>query len=296
MDEIIELLAKVFNLSEQDRNQILPSGKQRTFYNRVGWARTYLKKAGLVETPGVGKVKITSRGFDVLKKNPTKIDRKFLMQFPEFVEFQRQNVIEEPSWTSGNTIINVPPGSLSTSVATGVFLQTQTPNESLEFNYRSLRSALAEELLDRIKSCSPQFFESLVLDLLVAMGYGGSRSDAERVGRSGDGGIDGTINEDKLGLDVVYVQAKRWDQGIVGKGDVQKFAGSLGGRRAMKGVFITTSKFAPAAREYVKDVDKKIVLIDGDELAQLMIDHGIGVAEVANYAVKKVDADYFSEG
>jgi restriction system protein len=296
MDEIIELLAKVFNLSELDRNQVLPSGKQRTFYNRVGWARTYLKKAGLVETPGVGKVKITSRGLDVLKKAPTKIDRKFLMQFPEFVEFQRQNVIEEPSWTSGSTIINIPPGSLSTSVATGVFLQTQTPNESLEFNYRSLRSALAEELLDRIKSCSPQFFESLVLDLLVAMGYGGSRSDAERVGRSGDGGIDGTINEDKLGLDVVYVQAKRWDQGIVGKGDVQKFAGSLGGRRAMKGVFITTSKFAPAAREYVKDVDKKIVLIDGDELAQLMIDHGIGVAEVANYAVKKVDADYFTEG
>jgi restriction system protein len=296
MDEIIELLAKVFNLTEQDRNEMLPSGKQRTFYNRVRWTRTYLKKAGLVETPGVGKVKITSRGLDVLKKNPAKIDRKFLMQFPEFVEFQRQDVIEEPSWaTVGTTVYNAPPGAVSVSgVATGVFLQT--PNESIEFNYRSLRSALSEELLDRIKSCSPQFFESLVLDLLVAMGYGGSRSDAERVGRSGDGGIDGTINEDKLGLDVVYVQAKRWDQGIVGKGDVQRFAGSLGGKRAMKGVFITTSKFAPAARDYVKDVDKKIVLIDGDELAQLMIDHGIGVAEVANYKVKKVDADYFSEG
>jgi len=287
MDDIIELLAKVFKLSEQDRVVLLPSGKQRTFYNRVGWARTYLKKAGLVETPGVGKVRITSRGMEVLKKNPPKIDRRFLMQFPEFVEFQKQAVAEEPGLTT------IPPGLVTASIS-GVYLQT--PTESLESNYRSLRSALAEEILDRIKACSPKFFENLVLDLLVAMGYGGSRTDAERVGRSGDGGIDGTINEDKLGLDVVYVQAKKWDTGTVGRKEIQAFTGSLEGRRARKGVFITTSRFAQDARDYVKGIEKKIVLIDGEELAQLMIDHGVGVAEVASYAVKKVDADYFTEG
>ena len=293
MDDIIELLAKIFKLSEQDRVVLLPSGKQRTFYNRVGWARTYLKKAGLVETPGVGKVRITERGIDVLKKNPTKIDRKFLMQFPEFVEFQRQAVAEEPGLVAGGTIYNVPSGAATASIS-GVYLQT--PTESLESNYRSLRSALTEDILDRIKACSPKFFENLVLDLLVKMGYGGSRTDAERVGRSGDGGIDGTINEDKLGLDVVYVQAKKWDTGTVGRKEIQAFAGSLEGRRARKGVFITTSRFAQDAKDYVKGIEKKIVLIDGEELAQLMIDHGVGVAEVANYAVKKVDADYFTEG
>ena len=209
------------------------------------------------------------------------------MQFPEFVEFQKQAVAEEPGLTT------IPPGLVTASIS-GVYLQT--PTESLESNYRSLRSALAEEILDRIKACSPKFFENLVLDLLVAMGYGGSRTDAERVGRSGDGGIDGTINEDKLGLDVVYVQAKKWDTGTVGRKEIQAFAGSLEGRRARKGVFITTSRFAQDARDYVKGIEKKIVLIDGEELAQLMIDHGVGVAEVASYAVKKVDADYFTEG
>jgi len=287
MDDIIESLAKVFKLSEQDRVELLPSGKQRTFYNRVGWARTYLKKAGLVETPGIGKVRITERGIDELKKNYTRFGIKFLMQFPEFVEFQKQAVAEEPG------LATVPLGSVTASIS-GVYLQT--PTESLESNYRSLRSALAEEILDRIKACSPKFFENLVLDLLVAMGYGGSRTDAERVGRSGDGGIDGTINEDKLGLDVVYVQAKKWDTGTVGRKEIQAFAGSLEGRRARKGVFITTSRFAQDARDYVKGIEKKIVLIDGEELAQLMIDHGVGVAEVASYAVKKVDADYFTEG
>jgi restriction system protein len=293
MDDIIDLLANVFKLREEDRIQLLPSGKQRTFYNRVGWARTYLKKAGLVETPGVGKVRITQRGIDVLKENPTKIDRKFLMQFPEFVEFQRQAVAEEPNLVAGGMIYNVPAGSATASIS-GVYLQT--PTESLESNYRSLRSALAEEILDRIKACSPKFFENLVLDLLVAMGYGGSKKDAERVGRSGDGGIDGTINEDKLGLDVVYVQAKKWDTGTVGRKEIQAFAGSLEGRRARKGVFITTSRFAQDAKDYVKGIEKKIVLIDGEELAQLMIDHGIGVTEVVSYSVKKVDADYFTEG
>jgi restriction system protein len=263
-------------------NQLLPSGKQRTFYNRVGWARTYLKKAGLVETPGVGRVKIAPLGLQILKKNPSKIDRKFLMQFPGFVEFQKvQRKETEPEHSKAMMAID------STD---------QTPSELLEGTYQYVRGQLVEELLDRIKACSPKFFENLVLDLLVAMGYGGSRKDAERVGRSGDGGIDGTINEDKLGLDAVYVQAKKWDTGTVGRKEIQAFAGSLEGKRARKGVFITTSHFAQDARDYVKGIEKKIVLLDGEELAQLMIDHGVGVAEVANYAVKKVDADYFSEG
>jgi restriction system protein len=275
LNGIIEVLAKQFKLSDIDRVEVLPSGKQRTFDNRVGWARTYLKKAGLLETPGVGKVKITPKGIELLKKNPTRIDRKFLMQFPTFVEFQKVQKRE--------TDTNV------------IEVTEQTPTELLEVSYRNLRAALAEEILDRIKNCSPRFFENLVLDLLVEMGYGGSRRDAERVGRSGDGGIDGTINEDKLGLDVVYVQAKRWDKGTVGRKEIQAFVGSLEPKKARKGVFITTSQFTEDARDYVKGTEKRIVLIDGEELAQLMIDYNIGVAPVANYDVKKVDADYFSE-
>jgi len=297
MDEIIELLSNIFKLSEQDRNEMIPSGKQRTIYNRVGWTRTYLKKAGLVETPGIGRVKITARGLEVLKKNPPKIDRKFLMQFPEFAEFQKRETAELPSWGTGTVTVGFAgAGGAAVPISGVVSTIVGTPTEMIDYNYRSLRAALADDLLERIKSCSPQFFENLVLDLLVAMGYGGSRLDAQRVGRSGDGGIDGIINEDKLGLDVVAVQAKRWDTGTVGRKEIQSFAGSLDFKRARKGVFITTSQFSPDAREYVKGIEKNRVLIDGNELAQLMIDHGIGVTEMASYLVKKVDADYFSEG
>ncbi len=274
MDDVIELLAKVFKLSEQDRVELLPSGKQRTFYNRVGWARTYLKKAGLVETPGVGKVRITERGIDVLKKNPTKIDRKFLMQFPEFIEFQKHvepEIRESPISSKDGRLF--------------------TPTETLENAYRDLRLALVVELLDKIKSGSSNSFEKLVLDLMEKMGYG----RPEHVGRTGDEGIDGTIFEDDLGLDVIHIQAKKWDEGIVGRKEVQAFAGSLEGQRARKGVFITTSRFSQDARDYVKGIEKRIVLIDGEQLAKLMIDNDIGVKLENSYEVKKVDVDYFSQ-
>lgn len=261
---------------------MLPSGKQRTLDSRVGWARTYMKKAGLVEAPALAKVRITERGLDVLRKSPSHIDRKFLMQFPGFVEFQKtQGKEPEPEYTRLDAAQDS---------------SDMTPTELIDASYRNLRTALSEDLLDKIKNCSPKFFESLVLDLLVAMGYGGSRKDAERVGRSGDCGIDGTINEDKLGLDVVYVQAKRWDRGTVGRKDIQAFVGSLEPKKARKGVFITTSQFSSDARDYVRGTEKRIVLIDEEELAQLMIDHDVGVTAVSNYDVKKVDADYFDEG
>ena len=213
-----------------------------------------------------------------MKSNPDKINVKFLKQFSEFVEFQ--NLSRQ-------------------SARTGTEVETEeldeTPEETLESSYQNLRRNLAQELLDRVKKCSPRFFENLVVDLLVAMGYGGSRKDAgQAVGQSGDGGIDGIIKEDKLGLDVVYIQAKRWE-GTVGRPVAQAFAGSLEGQRARKGVLITTSQFSQDAKDYVSRIEKKIVLIDGEQLAQLMIDHGIGVAEVATYTVKKMDLDYFGE-
>jgi len=273
---VIEQLALQVGLTDTDRKELLPSGRQFKFDNRVGWVRTHLKKAGLLESTGRGKFRITERGLSVLRSKPSYINIKFLMQFPEFVEFRnlsrsdnKQDDREEES--------------------------NQTPEELLEASYQNLRQALAQELLERIGNCSPRFFENLVVDLLVAMGYGGSRKDAgQAVGQSGDDGIDGIIKEDKLGLDVVYIQAKRWE-GTVGRPIVQAFAGSLEGQRARKGVLITTSQFSQDAREYVGRIEKKIVLIDGKQLAQLMIDHSIGVAEVATYTVKKVDADYFGE-
>jgi restriction system protein len=277
LSEAIETLAQYFELSDEEKKELLPSGRQAKFDNRVSWARTYMKKAGLLESSGRGKFCITERGKQVLQNNPTVIDNNFLMQFPEFQEFknasrqvnQNNEVLQENS--------------------------DQTPEEVLESSYQALRSELAQEILDRVKKCSPKFFENLVVDLLVAMDYGGSRKDAgEAVGQSGDGGIDGIIKEDKLGLDAVYIQAKRWEA-TVGRPVVQAFAGSLEGQRARKGVMITTSQFSKEARDYVKVIEKRIVLIDGEELAQLMIDHGIGVTEVARYVVKRVDLDYFGD-
>jgi restriction system protein len=275
--EVADILAQQFNLSEQEREELLPSGRQSRFANRVAWTKSYLKMAGLLESTGRGKYRITPRGVEVLRNKPSRIDIKFLMQFPEFAATRnspRQTTI--PDNTNGSD-------------------HTQTPEEVLEASYQNLRRALAQELLERIKQESPRFFETLVIDLLVAMGYGGSRKDAgEAVGQTGDGGIDGIIKEDKLGLDAIYVQAKRWE-GTVGRPVVQAFAGSLEGQRARKGVLITTSQFSQDARDYVGKIEKKIVLIDGDQLTQLMIDHNIGVAEVAHYSIKRIDQDYFSE-
>ena len=276
--EAIDQLADSFGLTPEERKELLPSGQQALFDNRVGWARTYLKKAGLLESTAWGKFCITKRGLEVLKSKPTHIDVKFLRQFPEFVEFQRPTRKQYPDKT---VIVEEE--------------KPDTPEEMLESSYQSLWRTLSQDLLERIKMCSPRFFEKLVVDLLVAMGYGGTRKDAgEAVGRAGDGGIDGIIKEDKLGFDVVYVQAKRWE-GTVGRPIVQAFAGSLEGLKARKGVLITTSQFSPDAKEYVNRIEKKIVLIDGEQLAQLMIEHGIGTTQVATYDIKKVDLDYFDE-
>lgn len=273
-----EYLADVFNLSDEERKSLLPSGQQTVFDNRVGWARTHLKKAVLLEYPKRGFFEITERGKDLLIQNPTKINIKFLNQFPEHIEFlnsKKDNDKSEPE------IIEI---------------SETTPQESIEFGYQKIRKELELELLNRVKSCSPDFFERLVVDLLVKMGYGGSRRDAGRaIGKSGDGGIDGIIKEDKLGLDIVYIQAKRWDNTVVGRPEIQKFVGALHGQRARKGVFITTSRFSQEAREYVSIIDSKIVLIDGQELAQLMIDNHVGVSTVSIYEIKKIDSDYFTD-
>ena len=284
LNETIETLAQQLGLSEADRDELLPSGKQRKFDNRVSWARTYLQKALLLSSPGRSKFRITERGMKVLKENPPQINVKFLRQFPEFVAFhthtERDGKSEENNQTTQELLEKT----------------SQTPQEILEASYQSLRQTLAQELLERIKNSPPKFFESLVVDLLVAMGYGGSRKDAgQAIGQVGDGGIDGIIKEDKLGLDAIYLQAKRWE-GTVGSPVVQGFAGALIGKKARKGVFITTSNFSQQARSFVSGTENlKIILIDGEQLAQLMIDHDIGVTEESRYIVKKIDLDYFGD-
>lgn len=274
--EAVESLTKEFRLTDEERHEMLPSGQQEVFGNRIGWARTYIKKAGLIETPKRGVNKITQRGLDVLKKNPGKIDVNYLSQFQEFQEFRalRHTKTEEESEIDPNS---------------------KTPEELLEGAYQKLRADLARELLQRLKTCSPTFFERLVIEVIVKMGYGGTRKDAGKaVGKSGDGGIDGIIKEDKLGLDAIYIQAKRWEN-TVGRPEIQKFIGALAQQRAKKGLFITTSSFSADAEDCVSRIEAKIVLIDGENLAQLMIDHNVGVSTVGTYEIKKIDSDYFSE-
>jgi restriction system protein len=274
--ETIEALSDQFNLTDEERKDLLPSGQQATFDNRVGWARTYLKKAGLLQSTRRGYYRITDRGIDVLREKPPEITRSFLMQFPAFVEFQT-------------------PQADKSEATEAVAEETRTPEEEMEAAYQNVRQGLATELLQTIQALSPAFFEKLVVDLLVKMGYGGTRRDAgQAIGRSGDEGIDGIIKEDRLGLDIVYIQAKRWER-TVGRPEIQKFAGALQGQRARKGIFITTSDFSQVAREYVSRIDSKIVLIDGNTLAQLMIDYGVGVTQVASYELKRMDSDYFTE-
>jgi restriction system protein len=276
--ESIEALAKSFSLSENDRMQLLPSGRQPVMDNRVGWARTYLAKAGLLEVTRRGHFRITARGREVLRENPELINVRYLDRFPEFVSFRqlsRRTGEDEPR--------------------SGEETPDATPEELLEQSYEKLREALAAEVLSRVMSASPAFFERLVVELLVRMGYGGSLQDAGRaIGKSGDDGIDGIIKEDRLGLDVIFVQAKRW-QATVGQPEIQKFVGALQGQRARKGVFITTSTFSSDAREYASRIDSKVVLIDGPQLAQFMMDFDLGVTPVASYQVKRLDSDYFAE-
>jgi len=281
-NEAAEALATELSLSDEDLKEMLPSGIQSTFVNRVGWASTYMKKAGLLEATRRGFYQITDRGRDLLNKQPKTIDAKLLKQYPEFLEFLRLK------GTRGSDKATEPKGTPD--------LSTVTPSEALESAYENLRDELAGELLGRLKKISPSFFERIVVELLVKMGYGGSRADAGKaIGRCGDGGVDGIIKEDKLGLDVVYIQAKRWDNKPVGRPDVMQFAGALQAQRANKGIFITTSRFTDDARSYISQIGSKIVLIDGEQLTNFMIEHDVGVSTVSLYPVKKVDIDYFED-
>jgi len=271
--QVIDSLSNQFKLTQEEQRELLPSGKQAIFDNRVGWARTHLKKAGLIESTRRGFFRITDRGLRVLNEKPVKIDVKFLNQFEEFREFR--------------AIRREKPAELEEELET-------TPEEALANAYQDLKNDLASELLQQLRASSPRQFENIVIDLLVAMGYGGSRKEAAKaIGRSGDEGIDGIINEDRLGLDVIYVQAKKWE-GTVGRPEVQKFAGALQGQHAKKGIFITTSNFSKEAVDFASRVDSKIILIDGESLVQHMIDHNIGVTPFVNYEVKKIDLDYFT--
>ncbi|MGK0618896.1 winged helix-turn-helix domain-containing protein [Meiothermus cerbereus] len=274
MDEAYEVLAEKFNLTEEDRAELLPSGRQSRYENRVGWARTYLTKAGLLESPGRGQFKITPRGLDVLKSGITDIDKNYLYQFPEFVEFRRRDRGNAESEVIGDA--------------------GKTPDEQLELLYLELEKQLAHELLERIKQCPPAFFERLVIQLLVAMGYGGSVSDAGKaVGRSGDDGIDGIIKQDRLGLSNIYIQAKRWNNTVPSE-VVRTFAGSLALKKASRGVIITTSDFSKGAIETAERLGN-IVLIDGETLAQYMIEYNVGVTVAARYEIKRIDRDFFEE-
>ena len=284
--EVRDTLAKKLGLAEADREELLPSGKQSIYDNRLGWAKTYMDKAELLETPKRGVYVITKRGREVLASKPRKIDHQFLAQFPEFQDFldQSRRKPTEPAEANAGKANEETTALLST-----------TPQEALDAAYQQLRRGLEADVLAAVKGASFRFFERLVVELLVKMGYGGSLKDAGKaIGRSGDDGLDGVIKEDHLGLDAIYVQAKRW-QNTVGRPDVQAFAGSLEGVRGRKGVFITTSSFSSEAKEYVSRIEKKIVLIDGAQLASLMIDFGVGVSSVNTYEVKRVDTDYFSE-
>ncbi len=273
--ESLECLSKHFQLTPDELAELLPSGQQSVFSNRIAWAKAHLKNAGLLSSPSRGQYQITSRGLDAIKDPARSINLRFLKQFEDY---------------SYGVVASSKNGDEQLKPA-----DTLTPFEQIESGYQRIREELEQELLAKIKEASPAFFERLVVELLVAMGYGGSRKDAGRtLGRSGDGGVDGVINEDRLGLDTIYIQAKRWD-GVVGRPEIQKFAGALQGRRAKKGVFITTSGFTKEASEYVSLIENRIALINGKKLTALMIDFGVGVSRVVSYDIKRIDSDYFEE-
>lgn len=278
VSEARNALAKSMKMSDTDLQELLPSGIQTKFDNRVAWAKSYLKQAAAVEFPRRGSFKMTDRGRKLLSDYPGRIDIKILNQFPEFLAFHTAKPVRAET-----------PREPVKEVA-------ETPEETLQEAYKSIRANLAADIMEKITTNSPKFFESLVVDLMLALGYGGSKAEAGKtVGQSGDEGIDGIINEDKLGLDIIYLQAKRWTTASVGRPELQKFVGALHGKRAKKGVFITTGRFTEDARRYVETIDPKVVLIDGVALASLMIDHDLGVSTNTRYDLKKIDNDYFEE-
>lgn len=282
LGEARDVLAATMNLTAEDRAELLPSGRQPRFHNRVAWAKVYLEQAGLLTSPRRGHFQITDRGRAVAAEPPTRIDIGFLEQFEEFRAFRM----------AGRGSNGAKDGGGQPNVT---LPDTETPEEVLERAYQSIRAELASDLIARVKQASPHFFERLVVELLLKMGYGRSRAEAGRaIGASGDEGIDGIISEDRLGLDTIYIQAKRWE-GTVGRPEIQKFVGALHGKRARKGVFITTGVFSADATDYVSRIDPRVVLIDGRELAEYMLDLNLGVTPRAAYELKRIDSDYFVE-
>lgn len=279
--DVVSKLKNKLHLSEAAYKIQLPSGQQSLFYSRVGWAKTYLVKAGLIESTRRGYFKITQRGIDVLAASPEKIDNKFLSQFEEFHAFKKKN--EAPS------------SKESTLLKTSESEDTATPDELMRTAYQQVQAALADDLLARVRLASPEFFERLIVNLLLAMGYGGSVQDAGKaLGKSGDNGVDGVIDQDELGLDRVYIQAKRYAaDNSVGSGAVRDFFGSLDRHKANKGLFVTTSFFSKSARETVEHLSKRIVLIDGEQLAGLMVRHNVGCQIEESLHVRKIDEDFF---
>lgn len=276
--DLVEQIAKEFNLTEQERSELLPGGTQEIINNRVGWAASYLKKAQLIQSSKRGYFQITSNGKKLLNQNITVLDVKLLKTIPEFLNWHNS------SKTKKTTAINIPDASLA---------ENKTPEELFEESFNLLREELVSELIDQIKNCTPRFFEHLVVDLLIKMGYGGSRSEAGQIiGKSGDGGIDGIINEDKLGLDTIYIQAKKWDK-TVPVSQIRDFAGALLSKKAKKGIFITTSNFPQSAYDFVNSIEPRIILIDGIQLANYMIEANLGVSIKRIYEIKKIDTDYF---
>jgi len=277
INDLTEAITKKFDLTDEEISRRLPSGQSTYMQSRVGWARAYLFKSKLIDQAGErGVYKINQRGLDALRDNP-RVDNSVLRQYPEFTAWLNKRNIETPEIGSSVTqsVLDIP------------------PDESLAEAYKLLRDQLSAEILEKVKSLPPAFFERLVVELLVKIGYGGTREDAgQAVGQSGDGGIDGIINEDRLGLDVIYLQAKRCE-GNVSRLEIQKFAGKKKKKKARKGVFITTSAFTKEARDFAAGIESKIVLIDGDELAELMIDYNLGVSIQNVYEIKRIDSDYF---
>ena len=282
--EVYERVCAHYAFSPEQLAETLPSGRQCTIRSRVGWAKTYLVKAGLLEQPKRGVCLITARGLAALASGQT-IDNHYLTQFGEFIAF---TLASNDGVTPANSSpLTVPTPATSTA---------QTPQEQIEQAISTINQSLGDELLREVLALSPRFFEQLVVDLMVAMGYGGSNQEAGQTTRySSDGGIDGIIKEDRLGLDSIYLQAKRYSDKTVGRPEIQAFAGALELHRARKGVFITTSSFSRDAQDYVGRIEKRIVLIDGARLAALMIEYGVGVTTRQTLTIKALDSDYFLE-
>jgi restriction system protein len=280
--DVVKNLADELGLTPEERTQLLPSGAQTLFANRVHWAKTYLSKAGLIEGTRRGYFKITPRGQKVLASNPARIDNEFLSQFEEFEKFRRratQETADNPREAEPEPLLN----------------QTQTPDETMRAAHRQIDASLAQDSLERVRLAPPEFFERLIVNLLLRMGFGGSITDAGRaLGRSGDDGVDGVIDQDALGLDRIYIQAKRYAVGNnIGSGAIRDFFGSLDRHKATKGLFVTTSSFSSGAVETAQFLSKRIVLIDGEYLARLMIRNNVGCRVEDTLEIKKLDEDFF---